>query len=207
MILGGLYLVAIAAFAFSPETTDVGYEPKQPVPFSHKLHAGKLKMDCRYCHTTVEDSAHAAVPPTQTCINCHSPADANGNVATTAIHTKSPKLVEVHQSYASGRPILWNKVHDLPDYAYFNHAAHVRRGVSCVSCHGRVDQMEVVRQVEPLSMAWCLKCHREPEKHLRPPEAVTDLGWVAPEDAELIGRRIKEQWNIKKQTNCSTCHR
>ncbi len=145
--------------------TDVGYAPEQPVPYSHALHAGQLGIDCRYCHNTVETAAHAAVPPTQTCMNCHA-----------AIRKESEKLIPVRASYATGMPIPWVRVHDLPDYVYFNHSAHVRRGVGCVSCHGRVDTMEVVYQAEPLSMGWCLDCHRNPERHLRPVEFVTEHG-------------------------------
>jgi len=190
----------------SPETTHVGYQPSQPVPFSHKLHAGQLKMDCRYCHNTVEEAAHAAIPPTQTCINCHSPADSNGTVELTAIHARSHKLAEVHKSWADDTPIRWKRVHDLPDFVNFNHSAHVTRGVSCVSCHGRIDQMEVVSQVKTLSMRSCLECHRNPEPHLRPPEKVTDMDWVPPKSNADIGEIIKDHWNIQLNQNCSTCH-
>lgn len=192
--------------ATAPETTHLGYAPEQPVPFSHKLHAGMLKMDCRYCHNTVEVTAHAAIPPTQTCINCHSPSDGNGAVALTAIHSKSPKLAEVHNSWANDTPVLWKRVHDLPDFVNFNHSAHVSRGVSCVSCHGRVDQMEVVSQVKTLSMASCLECHRNPAPHLRPVDSVTDMEWVPPKSSSEIGELVRDHWNIKANQNCSTCH-
>jgi hypothetical protein len=190
-----LYLVVLVWFGGSPKTTDVGYRPEQPVPYSHALHAGELGIDCRYCHNTVETAAEAAIPPTQTCMNCHA-----------KIRSQSPKLIPVQESYATGLPIRWIKVHDLPDYAYFDHSAHVSRGVGCVSCHGRVDKMEVVYQAEPLSMGWCLDCHREPERHLRPVEYVTDMAWQA-EDQLALGRALREARNINPSEDCSTCHR
>ena len=193
---GLLYVTVVVAFGFSPDATDVGYAPEQPVPYSHAVHVGQLGLDCRYCHSTVEKAAHAAIPPTQTCMNCHSNVRAN-----------SEKLIPVRSSYATGMPIEWIRVHDLPDYVYFNHSAHVTRGVSCVSCHGRVDQMEQVYQVEPLSMRWCLDCHRNPDPHLRPPVSVTDLDWVPEEDAAVVGKRVREQLKINPSTSCSTCHR
>lgn len=191
-----VYLVGVVYYGGSPRTTDVGYSPVQPVPYSHELHAGQLGIDCRYCHTTVETAADAAIPPTAACMNCHA------NVA-----PASPKLLAVRESAASGRPIPWVRVHDLPDYVYFNHSAHVTRGVSCVSCHGRIDKMEQVYQVKRLSMGWCLECHRDPAPNLRPPELVTRLDWVPPEDAAVVGRRVQQRFKIDPSTDCSTCHR
>lgn len=202
----GAYFAIILLTGAAPETTHVGYAPEQPVPFSHKLHAGTLKMDCRYCHNTVEATAHASIPPTQTCINCHSAADGDGAVALTAVHAGSTKLTEIHKSWADDTPVLWKRVHDLPDFVNFDHSAHVTRGVSCVSCHGRIDQMEVVSQVKTLSMGSCLECHRNPTPHLRPPEMVTNMDWVPPKSASDIGELIKDHWNIKANQNCSTCH-
>jgi hypothetical protein len=196
LVGGPLYLVTLVALGGSPKTLNVGYAPEQPVPYSHALHVGELGIDCRYCHTTVEDAAHAAIPPTQTCMNCH----AN-------VRTNSEKLVLVRESYATGAPIPWVRVHDLPDYVYFHHGAHVRAGVSCVECHGRVDTMEVVQQVEPLSMGWCLDCHREPAEHIRPPEFVTQLDWEPGSDKIELGMRLLELRNIHPNTDCSTCHR
>lgn len=204
---GGAFAPAVVGLAFSANTLNVGYAPVQPVPYSHAMHVGELGMDCRYCHTTVDDASFAAIPPTQTCMNCHS-----------SILPDSTRLAPVFESNETGEPIPWIKVHDLPDYAYFNHSAHVNKGVSCVSCHGRIDKMEVVRQEKALSMGWCLDCHREPEKHLRPLDKVTDLAWTpelepdeTPEDAQLrIGRFMKDQLNIHDEaymTSCSTCHR
>lgn len=191
-----LYLVTLLYLVGSPRTTDVGYAPRQPVEYSHALHAGQLGIDCRYCHNTVEHEAFAAIPPTQTCMNCHAKVRAN-----------SDKLVLVRESYATGMPIPWVKIHDLPDYAHFNHASHVRAGVSCVSCHGRVDQMEVVYQVEPLNMGWCLDCHRNPEPHLRPVEFVTQLDWKPEGDPVAQGARLRAERNINPKVDCSTCHR
>lgn len=196
LVLVPAYLVVLLAYGASPRTTNVGYRPVQPVPYSHALHAGRLGIDCRYCHNTVEVAADAAVPPTQTCMNCHA-----------RIRATSPKLLPVRESYATGLPIPWVRVHDLPDYVYFNHSAHVRRGVGCVECHGRVDTMEVVTQVHRLSMGWCLDCHRHPEPHLRPPDMVTKMDWVAPEDPETYGRQLRLANNINPPTDCWTCHR
>lgn len=207
LVAGAVYLGAVSFAASSPETLYVGYKPKQPVPFSHQTHAGRLKLDCRYCHNTVDKAAHAAIPPTATCSNCHSGADANGAVAYSAVRSDSPKLAPVRESQASGEPIPWVKVHDLPDYVYFDHHAHVTRGVSCVSCHGRVDRMEEVQQVKTLSMTFCLDCHRHPEPHLRPVDKVTDLAWVSEEDPEVLGAQIRADLDIQTKTNCSTCHR
>lgn len=165
---------------FSPWFTDVGYEPKQPVPFSHELHAGQLGMDCRYCHNTVERAGHAAIPPTATCYGCHS-----------VIKAESRVLEPIRRSAVTGEPVYepdpndptkpvawgWVKVHLLPDYSYFDHSVHVSAGVGCADCHGRIDQMEIVKQVEPLSMGWCLDCHREPEPNLRPRDQVTNMSY------------------------------
>ena len=204
-VVGAIYCGGIVAWGLSPSTLDVGYQPKQPVPFSHAIHAGNLKMDCRYCHQTVEKSAHAAVPATSTCIKCHS--DTEGTAATVAVHVKSPKLLPVRESVSSGDSVAWTKVHDLADYAYFNHSAHVTRGIGCVSCHGRVDKMEEVVQVAPLSMGWCLECHRDPAKHIRPLDKITAMDWVPEESQEIVGKRLIEALHIESKTNCSTCHR
>ena len=191
-----LYLIGAIWYGFSPKTTDVGYMPKQPVPYNHALHAGELGIDCKYCHNTVDKAAHAAIPPTETCMNCHQ-----------RIKAKSKKLQPVRDSFKSGKPVQWLKVHDLPDYAYFNHSAHVTRGVGCVSCHGRVDKMEEVYQHETLSMGWCLECHRAPEKNLRPPSEATNMEWKPPGDPVAYGAKFRKDNNINPPTDCSTCHR
>ncbi len=194
-----LYLTLIVAYGFSPRTTDVGYQPVQPVPFSHEVHAGQLGIDCRYCHNTVEFAAKAAVPPTQTCMNCH-----------TQIHKDSPNLDPVWESYEKGTPVEWIRVHDLPDFVYFNHAAHVTRGVSCVECHGRIDKMEVVYQHETLSMGWCLTCHRHPDIRLRDPSLVTQLWWGTDLDEQErfdIGTELRRRNDLNPSQDCSACHR
>jgi menaquinone reductase, multiheme cytochrome c subunit len=198
VILGAapIYLTFLIWYGASPRTTDVGYMPKQPVPYSHALHAGRLGIDCRYCHNTVEVGAHAAVPPTATCMNCHE-----------RVWTNSEKLSPIRESIVSGKAVEWLKVHDLPDYVYFNHSAHVTRGVGCVSCHGRVDEMEEVFQKEPLSMSWCLDCHRRPEANLRPPEEATNMNWKPPTDAIAFGKTLREKNHLNPPTDCSTCHR
>jgi menaquinone reductase, multiheme cytochrome c subunit len=200
-VLGAsLYVPTLVTFGFSPRTTDVGYSPAQPVQFSHALHAGELGMDCRYCHNTVESAGFAALPATQTCMNCH----AN-------IKPDAPSLLPVRESWASGKPVPWVKIHDLPEFAYFNHAIHVNKGVGCVTCHGRIDQMEQVHQARTLSMAWCLECHREPEKYLRPKDQVTNMTYApAGGDQLTVGKQLKEQYGIRDSNymvSCSTCHR
>lgn len=200
---GALLLVVVVWYYFSPRFTDVGYQPEQPVPYSHALHVGELGLDCRYCHNHVEQSPHANVPSTQTCMNCHG-----------QIQTQSVKLLPVRESWATGQPIEWVKVHHIPDYAHFSHAVHVNVGVGCETCHGRIDQMEVVRQVEPLSMSWCLECHRSPEEYLRPPELVTQMGYdaEAEEDNDVLRARLAanreriEVESIDPPQNCSACH-
>lgn len=227
LVIGaGTYVPVVVGLGASPENTDVGYQPVQPVPYSHALHVGQLGLDCTYCHTTVDKASFAAIPPTQTCMNCH-----------THVRTESPKLAPVRESWQSGKPIEWVKVHDLPDYSYFNHSAHVNKGVSCVSCHGRVDHMgeEGVYQAKNLSMGWCLDCHRNPEQALRPKDQVTNLGWT-PDQLKLaepgtesfqilqemnlapneeitqakLGEFLKKKYGIRDHhfmTSCSTCHR
>jgi hypothetical protein len=194
-----IYVTAIIYFGFSPLATDVGYAPPQPVAYSHAAHAGKLGMDCRYCHISVESSAHANVPATQTCMNCH--ANIHNNMDNTT-------LALIRNSYTTGSPVPWVKVHDLPDYAYFNHSAHVTRGVGCATCHGRIDQMEVVYQDKPLNMAWCLECHRNPERFLRPLDKITDMAWnPTPEEQLRIGREVRQTLNLNPPQDCSACHR
>lgn len=198
-ILIGIIVVANALifsvwYFFSPSYTDVGYAPEQPVPYSHKLHVDKLGLDCQYCHTGVFDSKQANIPATQTCMNCHG-----------QIKTDSEKLAPIRESWESGQPVEWVRVHNLPDYAYFNHSAHVTVGVACESCHGRVDKMEVVYQAEPLSMGWCLDCHREPEKFLRPVEEVTTMGYKAENQAKLGAELVKKN-NVSPPQYCQGCH-
>ena len=196
LALGAVGAVGLIGYFTHPKVVETGYAPIQPVEYSHKLHAGDLAIDCRYCHFSVEKSAFAAIPPTEVCMNCH-----------VTVKADSPLLQKVRDSYATGEPVPWVKVHRLPDYVYFNHQAHVTSGVSCVSCHGRVDQMVIVKQVEPLSMAWCLDCHRNAAPNIRPVEEVTNLAWQADRDPAQIGQELLEAKGIMPPTNCSGCHR
>ena len=194
--IAAIGLIAAVAYWFSPEYTDVGYRPVQPVAYSHRLHAGQLGIDCRYCHTTVERAWHAAIPPTATCINCHKYVKAD-----------EPSLAKVRESAETGNPIPWVRVHQLPDYAYFPHLAHVNAGVGCVSCHGRVDKMERVRLWAPLSMGWCLECHRNPKPYLRPVSEVTNMSWNRREanyDPDQDPLRTRK---VEPPQHCSGCHR
>ena len=200
--IGGLlYATVVFGFGASPKTMAVGYAPTQPVRYSHALHAGKLGIDCRYCHTTVERTAFASIPPTQTCMNCH-----------TKIRTDSDLLKPVRDSWATGEPIKWVKIHNLANFVYFNHSAHVNHGVGCIECHGRIDRMDLVAQQAPLSMGWCLDCHRAPETHLRPKDQVTNMDWK-PADGqsrEELGTKLRAEYKIHDtayMTSCYTCHR
>jgi hypothetical protein len=171
---------------------------EQPVPFSHKHHAGDDGIDCRYCHTSVEKSAFANIPPTHTCMTCHS-----------QIWTDSPLLQPVRDSFRTGRPLVWARVHDLPDFVYFNHSIHIKKGISCVSCHGRVDEMPLTAKQHTLSMRWCLNCHRNPEKFIRPREQVFNLAWKPDTDQEKMGQELVRKYHVLNKfqmTNCSTCH-
>lgn len=194
--LGAVMAVAFVWYYFSPEYTDVGYRPVQPVPFSHKLHAGDMEMDCRYCHAQVERAAVASVPPSQVCMNCHS-----------LVLRDSPFLVPILDSVTNDHPMRWVRVHKTPEYAYFHHGAHVRAGVGCQSCHGDIRSMEVVTQQKPLSMSWCLDCHRNPDMHLRPPEELTNTKWTPPEDQLAFAETAKAERHINPPEDCSGCHR
>lgn len=187
-------------YYFTPKYTRVGYEPNQPVPFSHVIHVEQLGMDCRYCHSFVEVASHSNVPTTATCIGCHGEGK---------IKHDSPQLTAVVESWKTGNPIQWARIHQVPDYAYFNHAVHVNRGVSCYSCHGDVSAMPVVYQHEPQSMAWCLDCHRQPENHLRPPSEIYNMKWkpVAGESQRDIGLKFKQEWDVNPPVTCGGCHR
>ncbi|MCA9673779.1 MAG: cytochrome c3 family protein [Kofleriaceae bacterium] len=195
LILGApVYLVLLIAFGVSDgKAIRIGYQPDQPVPYSHALHAGELGIDCRYCHSTVERAAKAAIPPAATCMNCHA-----------SVRPESPLLLPVREAFAGVAPVRWVRVHDLPDYVYFNHSAHVTRGVGCEQCHGRIDRMVKVSQEAPLTMGWCLDCHRNPAPRLRRPEFVTVMGY---KPAPGEGAQVMKELNLNPPTNCSTCHR
>jgi hypothetical protein len=198
LTLGGSVWVA-SAIERSPYVTDAGVFRDQPVPFSHEHHVRGLGIDCRYCHTSVADSSFAGIPPTKTCMTCHS-----------KIWTNAALLEPVRQSWRSNEPIHWQRVNVLPDYVYFNHSIHVAKGVGCSSCHGRVDLMPLTFQAASLQMEWCLTCHRDPERFLRPRSQIFNMEWTAPPDQERIGAKLAHQNNlIAKQLmqNCSLCHR
>ena len=204
----------------SPEYTDVGYQPDQPIDYSHKFHVGTLGLDCRYCHSFIETSYEANIPSTETCMNCHQ-----------NIQKDSEELDKLKASWNDKEPIEWVKVHMLPDYAYFNHSVHLNIGqklidsnnngkwdkgeeyeelgvgIGCVSCHGRVDQMEVVQQVEPLSMSWCLDCHRDPGPHIRPISEITNMDWKPSDSWNDSDKFIKIHKTIEPSQDCSACHR
>lgn len=198
ILLSGAAVVAGITYYATPKYLRVGYQPIQPVAFDHSLHVTQLGMDCRYCHTYVDRSEHSNVPSSQTCMNCHNQVKAD-----------SPKLAPIRESYASGEPVPWVKIHNTPDYVYFNHSVHVNRGVSCVHCHGQIDEMEVVHHDKPLSMAFCLECHRNPENFVRPVDKVYDLTWK-PESKEAqleMGEKFVHDWKITPPESCSGCHR
>jgi hypothetical protein len=168
----------------------------QPVQFDHRHHVTDDAIDCRYCHFSVDRAPSAGIPSTELCLNCHS-----------QIWNKSPLLDVVRASYFTGKPIKWVRVHQLPDFVYFNHAIHVNKGIGCVTCHGRVDQMAAIEQVAPLTMSWCLDCHRNPAPHLRPQGEITNLTWVPDKDPVLLGQELMKKYQIQARTSCSTCHR
>ena len=197
VVAGGLSVIFVVWYWFSPRHIEVGYQPLQPVLYSHKLHAGLLGIDCRYCHRMVEDGPQASIPDTATCMNCHAQVKAD-----------SDQLSLVRESAETGAPIPWIKVHMLPDYVYFDHSVHVTAGVGCVSCHGRIDQMEVVRQEKPLSMSWCLECHINPEPNLRPTSEVTNMGYDHDTaEAKAAAEQILKEKNINPPIHCGACHR
>ncbi len=198
-IFGGIFFVAalIGLFAHldrSSYNTGKGVVLAQPIPFSHDHHTAALGISCLYCHTSVEESAFAGIPPTATCMNCHK-----------QIWAQSPMLAGVRESYQTGEPIEWTRINDLPDYVYFNHSIHVAKGVGCESCHGRVDQMPLIMRAESLQMEWCLECHRNPERQVRPLSEVYTMGWEP--EANFDRAALIEEHDIDSKVNCSTCHR
>jgi hypothetical protein len=202
-VIGGALLLAGAGggfyvFARSDYWTQVHEPQKQPVPFSHQHHVAGLGIDCRYCHTSVEKSAFAGIPPTETCMTCHS-----------QVWKDAPVLQPLRNAWQLGAPLRWTRVHDLPDYVYFDHSIHVKKGIGCVTCHGRVDEMPMTTQVEPLYMRWCLDCHRAPEQHLRPQREVFNLQYLAPANQSVVGRNLIEQQHVRLDglEDCYTCHR
>ncbi len=198
-IYGSVFLLvaagaALALFFRSSATTNIGITREQPVPFSHQHHVNELGIDCRYCHTSVEDSAFAGIPPTKTCMNCHS-----------QIWVGSAMLAPVRESYRTNESIPWQRVHKLGDFCFFNHSIHVQKGVGCVTCHGRVDRMPLIWQEKTLLMEWCLDCHRQPEKYVRPREEVFNMTYERRSPDE--GKELVAQYQIKSKISCNACHR
>ena len=199
VFLVGLALVVIMTAARSPYYTNQNISREQPIQFSHKHHVGDDGIDCRYCHTGVETSAVAGIPPTKTCMNCHS-----------VLFNSSAYLEMVRESYRTGKSIEWVRVHRLPDFVYFNHSIHINKGVGCSSCHGPVNQMPLVFQASTLLMQWCLDCHRNPEQVLRPKDQIFNMDWKAPENEAELGARLRVEYKIRttaELTSCSVCHR
>jgi hypothetical protein len=203
VLLVGTAVTGGVTYYFTPKYTRVGYQPIQPVAFPHSVHVTQLGLDCRYCHNGVEKSWYSNIPATSVCMNCHN-----------QVLKDDPRLSVVRDSAASGRPIEWVQIHKLPDYVYFNHSVHVNRGVSCVECHGHINYMDEVFHAKPLSMSFCLNCHRNPAMHLRPLDKITDLDWqVTRSDADwatqqfALGQGLVHDWHVQSLQNCSTCHR
>ncbi|HEY3864154.1 MAG TPA: cytochrome c3 family protein [Verrucomicrobiae bacterium] len=202
-LLVGTAVTGGVTYYFTPKYSRVGYEPIQPVAFPHSVHVKQLGLDCRYCHNGVEKSWYSNIPATSVCMNCH-----------TQVLKDDPRLAVVRDSAATGKPIEWVQIHKMPDYVYFNHSVHVNRGVSCVECHGHINDMDTVYHAKPLSMTFCLNCHRHPATHLRPLDKITDLDWKPTDDARDLtakklemGSKIMRDWHTQSLQNCSTCHR
>ena len=200
VILGGTAFYVYTQVSRSSYITGQYLEKQQPVQFSHKHHVGDDGIDCRYCHTTVETSASASMPPTQTCMNCHS-----------QLWADSPYLEPIRESYRDNKPIEWERVHDLPEYVYFNHSIHVAKGVGCASCHGDIANMPAVYQQNTLQMEWCLSCHRNPAPEIRPKAEIFNTSWdkrnITPEQQQEVDAKIKNLRSREMLTSCSTCHR
>ncbi|MCC7518262.1 MAG: cytochrome C [Verrucomicrobiae bacterium] len=196
--LVGAIVVGALWYYFTPKYVRVGYMPVQPVAFNHELHVTQLGLDCRYCHQNVERSANSTIPSTQTCMACHQ-----------NVKTDSPKLAALRESWQTGLPVRWVRVHKAPDFVYFNHSAHVNRGVSCAHCHGAVNHMPVLYHDQPQSMSWCLECHRDPAAKIRPPDKVFDLDWRAPtpEAQRELGAKLVKEWGVNPPVTCAGCHR
>jgi hypothetical protein len=206
-IFGAVFVIAATfflarAFNRSPYVIRNLTARAQPVPFSHRHHVGGLGVDCRYCHTSVEESAFAGIPPTKTCMNCHS-----------QIWTNSPMLEPVRSSFRTGDPIRWNRVHNLAGFVYFNHSIHVKKGVGCATCHGKVDEMPLTWQASSLQMEWCLNCHRNPENYIRPKEYLfsmktnEEIVQELKTDQLTMGTKLLTEYRVNKKTSCSICHR
>ena len=200
-IYGSVVLIAVLGYTADVVTetsyaTEVHNARPQPVPFSHKHHVGELGLDCRYCHTSVEVSSSAGMPPTQTCMSCHS-----------QIWTSASMLEPVRASFRDSTPIAWTRVNAVPDFVYFNHSIHVAKGVGCTTCHGPIAEMNITWRAQTLYMRWCLECHNAPEKYLRPRSEVFNAFYEPPPDQEALGLRLMKEYKVQRLTNCTTCHR
>lgn len=197
LVLAGIIMAAVGVY-LSPYVTERDVAKDQPVPFSHKHHVQQLRIDCLYCHTTVERASYAGIPATDTCMTCHS-----------QVWVNSPLLQPVRDSYATGEPVLWNRIYDLPDFVYFNHSIHVAKGVGCSTCHGQVDEMHLTYKAQPLYMGWCLGCHRAPEEYVRPPGEIYNMDWTPPANQLEIGRELVQAYeiNVDRLEDCYICHR
>jgi hypothetical protein len=195
ILLAGMGLAGAKWFR-SDYVTGTNMALEQPVPFSHKHHVSDAGIDCRYCHTSVETSSFAGIPPTETCMTCHS-----------QIWADSPMLEPVRASYRTDQSIQWNRVHNLPEFVFFNHSIHTNKGVGCSTCHGRVDQMPLMYRQNTLLMEWCLDCHRAPERYVRPRDKIYVMDYNTPPDQAALGEKLVKEYKIKKLTDCYTCHR
>jgi hypothetical protein len=198
--LAGALAAALVAYRVSARADAAHDAPiEQPVPFSHQHHVRDDGIDCRYCHASVETSAFAGIPPLATCMTCHS-----------QLFTDAPPLAPLVRAYRGEETLAWNRVHDLPDFVYFDHSIHVSKGIGCTTCHGPIDRMPLVRRVASLYMQWCIDCHRAPERYLRPRERVFDVDWQPPDDQLSVGARLRAAYGLRttrELTDCSTCHR
>lgn len=195
LLVSVLTVWLLPEFNRSPYITQTGIPREQPIPFSHKHHVNELGIDCRYCHTDAEKSSFAGMPSTHTCMTCHS-----------QIQVDSPVLKPVRTSYKTGYSLEWLRVHDLPDFVYFNHSIHLHKGIGCVTCHGRVDQMPVVWKEHSLDMEWCLDCHRQPELFIQPRESVFNSAWQTPENQLELGQKLVNEYNVNPSLDCNICH-
>ena len=200
-VFGGIGIIAVlvttlAAINRSSYVTDVGVARSQPVQFSHKHHVSDDGIDCRYCHTSVEESSFAGIPSTKICMNCH-----------TQIWAESPILAPVRESFRTGKSLEWTRVNNLPGFVYFDHSIHLHKGVGCATCHGRVDQMPLMWRENTLYMEWCLECHRNPERFVRPRDQVFNMDWQSPADQLAFGEKLVQEYKIERLTSCSVCHR
>jgi hypothetical protein len=200
IVVAALLAVSTLSVAYiidrGPWITSVRVAPEQPIPFSHKHHVKDDGIDCRYCHTSVETSSFAGIPPTETCMTCHS-----------QIWSSATLTAAIRESWASGKSIEWTRVHDLPDFVYFNHSIHINKGIGCSTCHGQVNEMPLTYKVNTLNMNWCINCHRQPERFIRPKAEVFNIDYQYPPDQLELGKKLVDEYHVHSLTDCVTCHR